>query len=474
MEENKRIQQNDKKEIEQQMLKIYESYQQSNGNPVTSISYYDQLILQSQQSLGMFGLQDVYPVGIDGTRKQEKNKIVLYQGGKEIAIIDDNSNIKFSEEYLMQMQEMSPQIYRLLQEINGQHFELPELQVDESLPDINTDGVGNFSLTKEELETKREENEKNLPEKDLEEQPEDEQLKDEQENEEYIVKIAKQSGITKDDIKSCSTIDPQEKITDAKTFENIANVTGRYTKIFVVASNGHSKDNSRFAFWGLTPDGQVEQIPELEERNGVNTGKPIYAINRDGTKVEEQQTAALFTLPNQREGFSVTIGQYGIVETTYIRRSPEENKFIGSAINSTTQRPTTREVKEFMNDSRTTDSEIAETIDKTEHQLDETEKTNIRNIDENPDNDVALDIDADIELHDGTITTLRKEAGLLNISPEEYARDFEEIEGVCPSDKIESIRLKHAPQDADVGEEGEERGERLTPEEQALQRRGLL
>lgn len=469
MSENEKMQK-DKKKIEQQMIEIYKKYQQSDENPVTSISYYNQLILQSGKSLRMFGLQDVYPVGIDGTRKMEKNKIVLYQDEMEIATIDESSSIVFSQEYLMQMKALSPEIYSLLQEINGQHFELPELQQeDQKLPDINAnDEVENFSMNREELEAKEQENSQETQEQEMEET--EKEPKSEEDN---IEKIASKSGLTTADIKSCSTIDPQEKITDSESFEDIANVTGQYTKIFVVASNRNSKDNSRFAFWGLTPDGQVEQIPGLEERNGVNTGKSIYAINRDGSEVKEQQTAALFTLPNQREGFSVTIGQYGIVETTYIRRSPEENKFIGSTINSTTQKPTTREVKEFMNDSRTTDREIGETIDKTEHQLDETSKTHIRNIDDNPDNDVALDIDAEIELHDGTVTTLREEAEKLNISPEEYAKTFEEVEGDCPSDKIENIRLEHESQEEERKDE-KERGERLTPEEEALRRRGLL
>ena len=42
-------------------------------------------------------------------------------------------------------------------------------------------------------------------------------------------------------------------------------------------------------------------------------------------------------------------------------------------------------------------------------------------------------------MHDGTVTTLRKEAEKLNISPEEYAKTFEETIGDCPSDKIETI-----------------------------------
>lgn len=451
MDENKQLEQKEKKEqIEKQMLEIYNSYQSKDGNPVVSISYYNELILQDEQFSIKFGLTDVYPVEIENTGKKE-----IYNEGRKIALIDEKSNIVFSTQFLIQMKERNVQIYLLLKQIDGQYYELPEIgKEDLELADTEKEQkVENFSLTKEELE-RRQEISKEEPE------TEQEETKD-TENEENIEQIAKKSGLTKDDIKSCSSIDPKEKITDSESFEDIANISGNYTKILV--SNSNTKGNSRFAFWGITPDGNVELIPGLEEREGVNTGKTIYGINRDGSEVKQQQTSALFTLPNQKEGFSVTIGQYGIVETTYIRKSPTENKYIGCSINSSTQKPTTKEVQEFMDDKKTTDRELQDVIEDAEHELSETEKTNMKNIDDNPYNDVALDIDAPIEMHDGTITTLRKEAEKLEISPEEYVKEYENTEGKCTSDKIANIALNY---------EERERGERLTPEEQALRRRG--
>ena len=308
--------------------------------------------------------------------------------------------------------------------------------------------------------------EENIQEVNNEQEPENE--------EESMEQIARQSGITKDDIKSCSEINPHERITDQKSFEDIANVTGKYSKIFVVSANSQTRGNSLYSFWGMTQDGKMEPVKGLEERQGVNTGKSIYSINRDGSQVKEQQTSALFTMPNQREGFSVTIGQYGIIETTYIRRSPNENKNIGSTVNSSTQKPTTREVQEFMNDSRTTDAELKETIDKTEHQLGETSETKLRNVDDNPNNDVEIDMDQEITLHDGTITTLAKEAEALNIAPDEYKKQFAEREADCYADKVELIREEQAEEQS--AERAEERAERSLENDawERMKKRGII
>ena len=463
MEENKTPNKSEKDIIKENMLILYKAYQDGEKNTVDEISYYKQIVLQSDKSPIMYGVQDVYPVNIKEPAEFYGNRILLYQDGMPIAMIDENSNMKFSSEYLKQMKSLNPSIYALLYSMNGKHYELPQIQeVSEKLPNINSkQEVEDFKLSKEELENAKQNEtigqgmseEENIQDVNNEQEPENEK--------ESIEQIAKQAGITKADIKSCSTIDPHERVTDQKSFEDIANVTGKYSKIFVVSANSQTRGNSLYSFWGMTQDGKMEPVQGLEERQGVNTGKSIYSINRDGSQVKEQQTSALFTMPNQREGFSVTIGQYGIIETTYIRRSPNENKYIGSAVNSSTQKPTTREVQEFMNDSRITDAELKETIDKTEHQLGETTETKLRNVDDNPNNDVEIDMDQEITLHDGTTTTLAKEAEALNIAPDEYKKQFVEREADCYADKVELIREEQAEeQSAERAEEHEERAER--------------
>lgn len=483
MEENKTPNKSEKDIIKENMLILYKAHQNGDKNTVDEISYYKQIVLQSEKSPIMYGLQDIYPVNIKEPEEFYGNRILLYQNGTPIAMIDENSNIKFSNEYLVQMKSLNPSIYALLHSMNGKHYELPQIQeVSEKLPNINLkQEVEDFKLSKEELENAKQNEvagqgmtkKENSQEAENEQEPENE--------EESMEQIAKQSGITKDDIKSCSEINPHERITDQKSFEDIANVTGKYSKIFVVSANSQTRGNSLYSFWGMTQDGKMEPVQGLEERQGVNTGKSIYSINRDGSQVKEQQTSALFTMPNQREGFSVTIGQYGIIETTYVRRSPNENKYIGSVVNSSTQKPTTREVQEFMNDSRTTDAELKDTIDKTEHQLGETSETKLRNVDDNPNNDVEIDMDQEITLHDGTTTTLAKEAEKLNIAPDEYRKQFAQREADCYADKVELIREEQAEDQAEEqseerAEEHEERAERSLENDawERMKKRGII
>lgn len=454
---------NENKEIiKQQMLTLYNKYKNESNNPVQDISYYNEMIFQPDNINITYGEQDIFAVKIvdkNPETKLEKTRIEVYKEGILIATIDEKQTIEFTQEYLMQIKEKSPEIFLVLQNQNGKHYDLPTEQ-EEKLPNINDNKK--IILTKDELEYHYKKEQLNQ-ENELQENNE----------EELVEQIAEQSGTQKNDIKSCSTLNPTEKITDNKSFEDITHTTGKYTKVFMVASNSQTKGTSRFAFWGITPDNQVEQIEGLQERDGVNTGKDIYAINRDGSQVVEKQTTALFTLEGKQEGFSLTVGQYGILEAEYIRKSPTENKYIGSSINTTHQRPTTRQVKEFMNDARTNKNELEQSINKTEEQLSETSVTNLQNIDNDPNNDVAIDIDAEVTMHDGTITTLRQEAENYNLSPKEYKTLYEQAQGDCPSVKIENIRIqKEQEHEKEEIDSHDDRGERLTPEEEALKKLG--
>ena len=377
---------------------------------------------------------------------------IYINGGQMKMGTIENGIITFTPEYLQMIEKISPLMYQTLMLQQGKQYEISEAFIDltKNGQEMQTNPM---EMSKEDIEKEMQERVGLQGQEKLTEQ--DQEPKDE---EQAIKEIAIKTGLSIEDIKSCASLDPKEKITDSQSFEDLTNTVGKYVKVFPVASNSKTQGTSRFVFYGITPKGEVEQVPGFEERDGVNTGKEIYSMNRDGSVVKEKQTSALFMLRNGEEGFSVTIGQYGMIEVDYIRKDPTQNKFIGLTLNTYSEKPTTREVQEFMNDARTTDTELTEIIEKTEHQLDEhgSETTLLQNIDDNPNNDQAIDIDEEIEMHDGTVTTLRQEAEKYNMSPEDYIKYFEEARGNCTSDKIMDANLtieEERDEDLDRGEQ---------------------
>ena len=449
-------------QIKDSILNIGNNYIQNNGkDSFKNIIYLPNMTINPENVQNAFQEQDVFLVERSSEQNLENNKdtepsgpiydIYIRDGQIKMGTIE-NGVITFTPEYLQMMMELSPFIYQTLMMQQGKSYEIAEGFVDVSREE---DGLqlNPMEMSKEDIEKEMQERVGLQGQEKLTEQ--DQGPKDE---EQAIKEIAIKTGLSIEDIKSCASLDPKEKITDSQSFENLTNTVGKYVKVFPVASNSKTQGTSRFVFYGITPKGEVEQVPGFEERDGVNTGKEIYSMNRDGSVVKEKQTSALFMLRNGEEGFSVTIGQYGIIEVDYIRKDPTQNKFIGLTLNTYSEKPTTREVQEFMNDARTTDTELTEIIEKTEHQLDEhgSETTLLQNIDDNPNNDQAIDIDEEIEMHDGTVTTLRQEAEKYNMSPEDYIKYFEEARGNCTSDKIMDANLtieEERDEDLDRGEQ---------------------
>ena len=449
-------------QIKDSILNIGNNYIQNNGkDSFKNIIYLPNMTINPENVQNAFQEQDVFLVERSSEQNLENNKdtepsgpiydIYIRDGQIKMGTIE-NGVITFTPEYLQMMMELSPFIYQTLMMQQGKSYEIAEGFVDVSREE---DGIqlNPMEMSKEDIEKEMQERVGLQGQEKLTEQ--DQEPKDE---EQAIKEIAIKTGMSIEDIKSCASLDPKEKITDSQSFEDITNTVGKYVKVFPVASNSKTQGTSRFVFYGITPKGEVEQVPGFEERDGVNTGKEIYSMNRDGSVVKEKQTSALFMLRNGEEGFSVTIGQYGMIEVDYIRKDPTQNKFIGLTLNTYSEKPTTREVQEFMNDARTTDTELTEIIEKTEHQLDEhgSETTLLQNIDDNPNNDQAIDIDEEIEMHDGTVTTLRQEAEKYNMSPEDYIKYFEEARGNCTSDKIMDANLtieEERDEDLDRGEQ---------------------
>ncbi len=434
---------------------------------IGSITYYETLELFRNEDGGGVSKQDAYLVRVI-TNKEKVMYSIYDENQMEIATVDENGTIKFTDYALEKYEQMltktdleKSMLDRIKQADGKARFEEP---VEQQEKDV--------TRSKTELE---EEEQKRTEQEDQKEQ------KTAQTKEEEIQKIAQKTGMDPKDINNCSTIKPTQKITDQDTFEEIANVQGKYTNVYVVNANKETDKNKRFAFVGITPEGEVEYLDNLETTGTMQTNVDIYSINRDGSSIQEKQTREMFKVKNSSDkSFTVTSGQYGILEVDYVRKDPNEEKFIGSIVETEHERPSTEQVKKFMNERRNNKYEIGEAIEKTEEQIGgeksdkdgelESGTTQLENIDKDDSNDKATNVDEAITLHSGETTTLRKEAEKYDMTIEQYCDRFELAEGDCPSEKIETVRKEEEGPDTDDDDEPGGRGERPTPEEEALDR----
>ena len=441
------------KNINNEMLQLYSEQQVQ--DKINNITYLDNITFNPVGAMAEYVQGEVFL--IEKTVQEEDKQLQifeLYMKKEESYLKIGNltpNGIIFTDEYLEYIKNINELIFDTIKKQNGKTLEFDEKIMLEAP-----------KMDKEKLEKLKTEKEK-----------EENEEKEQESNELEIEKIAQKSGITAKELSSCSQISSTQKITDDKTFEDITHTKGQYSKVYVVNTDSKSKGTSRFAFWGVKNDGEVEQIPGLEERDGVNTGKEICSINRDGSEITKKQTAALFSLDGKEEGFSLTIGQYGIIETDYIRRVPEQgNKPLAIPVETSNQiYPTTKQVRKFMNNRLTNKEDLKNATTAANHQLDgkgeevaEVSKTNLSQI-SNQEQNKSLNSDEIITLHDGSTTTISKEAQNLDVSLGEYKSKFEKIDGKCIADKIEMIREEYLQ-----NRDERAREERLTPEEEALQR----
>ena len=444
-----------KKNINEQMLQLYSSNIETKEQ-IEEITYLDSVAFNPQNALAEYNQEQVFLVRkmVPEGNEQVQTLELYMQNNEGYLKIGDLTpkGIVFTPEYLEYMKNINDLVFDTVKKQNGKELELDEKLMLEA-PKMDKKELSDLEFEKEKEEKAKE---------------------DARDDEVQIEKIAQKSGLSPEELSSCSQISPTQKVTDNKTFEDITHTNGQYSKVFVVNADSRSKGTSRFAFWGVKQDGEIEQIPGLEERDGVNTGKEICSINRDGSEVTKKQTAALFSLDGKEEGFSLTVGQYGIIETDYVRRVPEQgNKPIAIPVETSNQiYPTTKQVRKFMDERITNKENLKQVTDAANHQLDdrgeeeaEVETTNLSQITRTVENEV-IDPDEIITLPNGVQTTIAQEAEALNLSMDEYIEKFEQIDGECISNKVELIRLEKELNDI----EERSREERKTPEEEAIER----
>lgn len=419
------------------MLKLREILQEElaeNRQEISNIGYYKDFQFKGTS----LGVNDVYIVKIkddsvpeQDMKPREDDETYIYRIYDEdnnlIATVDKEGNVLFSPEYLENIDER----YLETLDLEDAEFELPE--------ELGKDDI---VLNSEELEM--EENKKRLDD---------------------VSKVIGSNNINSySEMKTDQTpafekvtnkqeLDPNTRVTQTETLADmIPEIKEKgIVKIGVVYSEHSKGQNGRFSFVGLDKDGQIHNIDSLENTQGTTTGQTVTSINsRDGSVVEEEQVAGLVringrnSLNGQEEMLSVKVGQYGILEVDYVRADlseDKENRYLSAPIETRNIRPTTREVREFMDKSKNVD--IEDELKRSEAELDRDGETKVYNMDDTASNDV-LTADDVIVLEDGSKTTLRKEAAKAKVSVEDFVRRYNERTGKTPDEKINDIQAEYA------------------------------
>ena len=419
------------------MLKLREILQEKlaeNMQEISNIGYYKDFQFKGTS----LGVNDVYIVKIKDDSVPEKDiepreddETYIYRIYDEdnnlIATVDKEGNVLFSPEYLENIDER----YLETLDLEDAEFELPE--------ELGKDDI---VLNSEELEM--EENKKRLDD---------------------VSKVIGSNNINSySEMKTDQTpafekvtnkqeLDPNTRVTQTETLADMIPELREkgIVKIGVVYSDHSKGQNGRFSFVGLDKDGQIHNIDSLENTQGTTTGQTVTSINsRDGNVVEEEQVAGLVringrnSLNGQEEMLSVKVGQYGILEVDYVRADlseDKENRYLSAPIETRNIRPTTREVREFMDKSKNVD--IEDELKRSEAELDRDGETKVYNMDDTASNDV-LTADDVIVLEDGSKTTLRKEAAKAKVSVEDFVRRYNARTGKTPDEKIDDIQAEYA------------------------------
>ena len=383
-------------------LREFKTTQETNiekGVIILDISYYGKIILSTNDSdISNQREEDLYLVKkqIDG-----KTQVEFRTDSGIIATIEEGQ-IRISEEYKNLINEHE----LLLQLENVLPLSLMELEELEKEP---TNGENSGKRDKKEEKLKPEE------------QVEDEKDERKDRPKKYIEKPQ--------DVK----IDPNRKITKTKTFYDLVPEARQKGAVDVVVRR---KDNVTFEIIGVNSAGEEIKLQAIEQTEGTNPNKDIVEINRDGSNVEKDQVSTILKIKNgenegkQNEGFTIRIGEYGIPEVSYYRRSSELNEYSSIPVNltNTNQKRTDLDVREYAEKTRnaTTDDNIKRAEDRIKNNKDE--KTNLENIDDNPYNDIE----------DSSEIQIRKAAARCKIDVEEFKKELEKKDGDTLEEKIEN------------------------------------
>lgn len=235
---------------------------------------------------------------------------------------------------------------------------------------------------------------------------------------ERMEEVAKELEITDKELEKMSEIDSEkeiekistkseiytnQKVTDKETMASILNVQDKgYKKIAIIYSDKMKDDGNttRFSFVGIREDGTAEKIDTIEQAYGKNPNKEINSVNRDGSKVGQEQVNSIYRIKGREETqIAVDIGAMGTIEPSLVRTPAQDNEeAISIPIETYNIRPTTRETRELMNEQR--NPRVKEEIQRAKaHQKLRCEDISLKDIDDNPNNNTHEHIEGIDEMY---------------------------------------------------------------------------
>ena len=401
---------------------------------IEDISYYKDFQFKGTN----FGLEGAYIVKIKddvipeseiSSRKEDDLKYgfiyEIYDGNnKLVASVNKNGEVIFDQEYMEGLQEKN-EGYFIQLDLDADEFELPD--------ELKKDSI---TLKKDELE--KLENDKKLENVS--------KITGEKEIKSYSEMNTNQKPLF-DKLTNKQELDANIRVTQTETLADmIPEIKEKgYEKIGIVYSDSAKGQTGKFSFVGITKEGEIGTIDSLENTQGTTTGQTVTSVNsRDGSQVEEEQVAGMVRIngrkrAGQEEMLSVKVGQYGVLEVDYVRAElskDKETRYISAPIETRNLRPTTRDVREFMDRNRNTN--MKDELNRAEAKIDRDGETRVENIDDTASND-RMGPDEIIVLKDGTKTTLRREAQKDKVSVEDFVRRYNQRGGNTPDEKINNI-----------------------------------
>lgn len=277
--------------------------------------------------------------------------------------------------------------------------------------------------------------EEKLDEKDEEEleEKEDKNKEEDDEKQKFSKKEIEQVS-TKNEIKA------NQMVTDRDTISSLLDVQNKgYTKIAIVYSDNlkDNKNTTRFTFVGIKPDGSAEKLDGMEQRYGITPSKIVHSLNRDGSSEKEENVSSIYSIKGKKETeLSVTIGAMGTIEPKLVRTSLQDNqKKVSVPIETSNVKPTTREVREFINENRNV--RIKEEVEKIEeHEENSCTRISIEDINDNPNDDTHTHMDEE---------ALEKWSN--------YILENEDIERVFTKDEVKQTLERHLKENNGSAEE---------------------